>query len=127
MVYFCIHCFYIVTLFIYITEIYTMNHVKNRKNLLTLMAIGNTIPLIYDTYQLYDHGPVAYFSSFYNWFDFLFIWSGVAFVILSFIFTDPFQIELKIIMMTIILCSIVRTLFFMRIITSLTWLVTLMK
>lgn len=57
----------------------------------------------------------------------MFIWSGVAFVVLSFVIENPFDIRLKIIMMIIILCSIVRTLFFMRIITSLTWLVTLMK
>ena len=91
------------------------------------MAIGNVISLLYDSYQLYDHGIIDYFSSFYNWFDFGYIWAGVAFIVISFVEEDPFATNLKVIMMGIILCSIIRTLFFMRIITSLTWLVTLMK
>jgi CDP-diglyceride synthetase len=127
MILFSVHCLYIVSLFIYITEIYTLNHVKNRRKLLILMSVGNVISLLYDTYQLYDHGIVEYFSSFYNWFDFIYIWSGAAFIVISFINDDPYIISLKMIMMLIILCSIIRTLFFMRIITSLTWLVTLMK
>ena len=49
------------------------------------MAIGNIISLLYDTYQLYDHGIIDYFSSFYNWFDFLYIWSGVAFIVISYL------------------------------------------
>ena len=91
------------------------------------MAVGNFVPLIYDSYQLYDNGPFEYFSQFYNWFDFGFIWSGVAFIVLNLIYDDPFKFVLKSLMMIIILCSIIRTLFFMRIIESLTWLVTLMK
>ena len=48
------------------------------------MAIGNVISLLYDSYQLYDHGIIDYFSSFYNWFDFGYIWAGVAFIVISF-------------------------------------------
>lgn len=125
--YFCFHCFYTITLFVYITEIYTLNHLDNRKNLLILMAVGTIVPMFYDTYQLYDQGIISYLSSFYNWFDFIFIWSGVAFIILSFVYEDPFETTLKFLMMTIITCSITRSLFFMRIIPALTPLVTLMK
>jgi len=91
------------------------------------MSVGTFVPMFYDTYQLFDQGIVGYLSSFYNWFDFIFIWSGVAFIILSFWYDDPFEIKLKVLMMIIITCSITRTLFFMRIIPALTPLVTLMK
>ena len=123
---FCFHLFYMTCVFIYIIDIYSYNQLQHRKKLLVLMASGVAEPLAYDTYQLYDQGVRTHFSSFYNWFDFGFIWSGALFILLNY-FYSPFEITCKGVMMIMILCSIIKTLFFMRIITSLTPLVTLMK
>lgn len=88
---FCFHLFYLTCIFIYVTDIYSYNNFQQSKQLLVLMTFGVVEPLVYETYQLYDQGLIKYFTSFYNWFDFGYNWSGVVFILLNY-FYSPFEI-----------------------------------
>ena len=49
---------------------------------LVVMFFGMMYPLLYDSYQLKWMGWRKYFESFWNYFDFTFIWLGVINILL---------------------------------------------
>jgi hypothetical protein len=80
--------------------------------------------MIYDGTQLYQSGFRNYFASFWNYTDFLFIWTGVASIVLQNIY-DPFDVRCKLLMIVTIFCAIFKTFFFLRIFSSLSYIVTM--
>ena len=76
-------------------------------------------------------GPVSYFSSGFQVIDFVFIYSGLANVILLFTpafsaDTLPVQFTTQVLMILTILCSIPKTFLFLRVFGDLSYIVTML-
>lgn len=76
-------------------------------------------------------GPVSYFSSGFQVIDFVFIYSGLANVILLFTpafsaDTLPVQFTTQMLMILTILCSIPKTFLFLRVFGDLSYIVTML-
>lgn len=91
-----------------------------------MLATGILYPFVYDNIQLYKSGFSEYFSQIWNYTDLLFIWSGFINVIIQF-FLDPRHLLSKIFIIIVIMMAIIKTFFFLRIFTSLSYIVILLK
>ena len=118
------HFFYIFTISVNVVEVFERVQTKNNALYQLLLGCGIVYPLLYDSAQLYYGGFKNYFSTFWNYTDFLFIWSGVASIVMQNIF-DPFSVICKFLMIVTIFCAIFKTFFFLRIFSNLSYIVTM--
>lgn len=93
-------------------------------------AVTIIYPWGYDIVQMKEAGVRDYFSSAQNLFDFVFIYSGVANIILILFEDDARHLSVapapRIMMLLTILCSIPKTFFLLRVFESLSYIVTML-
>ena len=70
------------TLIIFINKVYIQNDKDNLRVYQILLIFGILYPWWYDTRQLFRSGFREYFSDMSNYFDMLYIYGGIANVIL---------------------------------------------
>ena len=79
-----VHLIYLLVTILYITDIYQHAEIDRLPTYRIILALGLVNPLVYDIVQMIHVGPIAYFSSVTQIIDFVFIYSGLANVILIF-------------------------------------------
>ena len=90
------------------------------------MAIGLIYPWTYEIIQMNKIGLIAYSKDFWNYSDTIFVYSGMINMILqNFTEIHPRHIVCKILMLFTLTASIMKTFFFLRAFSSLSYLVTL--
>lgn len=123
------HLFYMLTLSIFVNEIYCKSHTGHEEDTIIynfLLALGILYPFFYDNIQLYKTGFIEYFSQIWNFTDLLFIWSGFANIVIQF-YLKPTDLLSKIVIIVVILMAIIKTFFYIRIFESLSYIVILLK
>ena len=124
------HGFYIAVLILYINLVYvsggdseTHAHDSDKpeqfdQSYSILLAIGSLYPMIYDVTQMLKTGLVEYMSDMWNFMGFLYLVSSTQQIAYHMIL-GPNDIKSKISMTAVILLSMVKTLFYLRIFTKL--------
>ena len=120
------HFFYIFMMTLFVQSIYIDNNLQFRDFYNTCLLLGMAYPFFYDNMQLIREGPFEYFSSFWNYTDFLYNVLGVTNYILQFTQESPHEFKCKLIMILVIFLAIIKTFFFLRIFSSLSFLVTML-
>ena len=120
------HFLYIFGIVLQINAVYINYDVDNKERYALIATLGLVYPHAYDSIQLYNEGFAGYFNSFWNYTDMAFIWLGLANEINQYL-NDPFTLTSKLLMIIIILLSIIKTFFFLRIFSSLSYIVTMLK
>jgi hypothetical protein len=123
---FSFHLFYVFSLVSLINEVYIEGNVENLSNYIILLSVCIIYPFIYDTTQLIKAGISEYFSETSNFSDMIYIYGGIANIIMLDLF-DPYQFQNKLIMTILILQQIVKTFFFLRIFEKLSYIVTMLS
>ena len=95
-----------------------------------LLIVGLIYPLTYQLVQMKNEG-ISYFTNPFNLIDFVFIYTGLANLILVFTpaFSDstlPVQFTTQVLMLLVILCSIPKTFLFLRVFGGLSYIVTML-
>jgi hypothetical protein len=93
---------------------------------LFIMNLGIVYPLFYDSMQLYKLGIKGYFSDFWNYTDFLFIWGGFINIAQQYQ-SNSNNFNNKLVQIIIILLAIIKTFFFLRVIQSMSKIVTMLQ
>ena len=121
------HVCYVLILMVYIKFIYIdVEKDQAKKRIFEIMlAVGLAYPAAYDFTQFYREGARSYLSDIGNYFDMIYIWSGVINVILQ--NNDlSFSLGTKICMAIIVTQMIYKTFFFLRIYEDLSYIVTML-
>ena len=120
------HFFYLAILIIYINIIYIKDTgtVEDKITYVILLAIGIIYPLSYNIARIYNQG-FAFFGDISNWLDFLFAACSTVNCFAQIIF-NPFHLVSKILMILIILLGLLRTFTFLKIVASLSPIVTML-
>lgn len=87
---------------------------------------GIFYPFVYECVQLCRQGFVTYFTSIKNWGDVLYIFGSIGMSV-AHVVIDPFDLISKIIMISVIMLSIIRTFKFMRIFKDYSPIVTMLQ
>ena len=111
------HIVYLLAILLYINQIYLYNHTDSMYFLHKVILAGSAYPLAYDMGQMCKLGIVEYFSTVQNWFDFVFVWSGLLVVLIMNLDTtvSPFDLLPKILLQMVLFTSVPKTFFFLRI------------
>jgi hypothetical protein len=122
------HLIYISAILIYINQIYLFNNLEWMYKLHYIILGGIIYPFTYDMIQMYKVGIREYFSTAQNWFDFIFVWSGLFMVIIMNFYPtiSPFDILPKLLLLSTIQTSIPKTFFFLRVFERLSYIVTML-
>ena len=89
-----------------------------------LLAFGTFYPAIYDFSQMYHTGTKDYLADKWNWIDMLYILASISQVILHSV-TSPFTVASKLAMIMVLILSLGKTFFYMRIFDSMSPIVTM--
>lgn len=121
------HLFYIIAVTYYVYTTYLTGVYGQSDELFPkiLLCLGILYPFIYDSIQLYKQ-KWDYFKDPWNYSDMAFNWSGIC--NLFFQFTGkPDNLSSQITMTILLMFALVKSLFFLRIFDSLSYLVTLLR
>jgi hypothetical protein len=96
-----------------------------------IMALCLIYPTIYDMTQMYKQGVILYFQDFWNYVDQMHIWLGYTSIIVQLITYDTYNFSNQaygdIILILITYLMLVKTFFYLRIFSSISYIVTMMK
>jgi hypothetical protein len=99
--------------------------------MLNMMALSLCYQLIYDMTQLFNQGTRSYFSEIWNWTDQFHIWGGLVNIYLQSITDTVWRKEYeqfcKLLIMMLTFLLLIKTFFYMRLLPSMAYLVTMMK
>lgn len=121
-----IHTIYLLTFVIYTNEIYLHRRYESRVPLLWVMLACIIYPMFYDTMQLIKQ-KVDYFEDPWNLIDQCHIWIGVANIIVQRTEPDILTPQSQILMMIVALIMLIKLFFFLRIIDSVSGLVSMLQ
>jgi len=121
-----LHFFYLIILMIYINIIYIKNTgtKAEKKIYVVLLAVGVLYPQVYNLARIWKQG-LDYFKQPANYLDFFFVNLSSINCILQFTL-DPRSLTCKIIMILIIFLGLLRTFTFLKIVASLSPIVTML-
>lgn len=128
------HISQIVVLIFYVDFVYIRNQLpidpatgEYKENTLALVLLAGLIyPTIYESIQVFKFGASTYLSEFGNYFDLLYIWGSVAMSIIH-VILSPFNFLAKIVMISVIFLSVIRTFKFLRIFQAYSPIVTMLQ
>ena len=121
-----LHFFYLTILIIYINIIYIKNTgtAEQKQSYVILLAIGCVYPQLYNIVRISKQG-FGYFLVPGNYLDFLFAMFSTINCIFQ-LTTSPFSLVCKILMLLIIFLGLLRTFTFLKIVSSLSPIVTML-
>ena len=100
---------------------------KCKDNPYAIILLGGIFyPFCYECVQLWRQGFITYFTSIKNWGDVLYILGSIGMSV-AHVVIDPFHLLSKVIMISVIMLSIVRTFKFMRIFKDYSPIVTMLQ
>lgn len=121
----CFHFLYLAMLIAYINIVYVLNTAADYHALLsTILALGILYPALYDFTQMFKAG-FPYFVDLWNYSDIAYIFCSIANIVSQKV-KGPFALPSKILMIVIILISLMKTFFFLRIFNELSPIVTML-
>lgn len=121
-----IHFCYFITFVVYTNEVYLHRHYEARAPLCWLMLVCIIYPLFYDSMQLLKQ-KADYLKDPWNLVDQCHIWIGLANIMLQRFQPDILTSESQIIMFIVALIMLIKTFFFLRIVNSLSKLVSMLQ
>jgi hypothetical protein len=87
---------------------------------------GIFYPFCYELVQLWRQGFIQYFTSVKNWGDVFYIFGSIG-MSMAHLIINPFHLISKVVMITVIMLSIIRTFKFMRIFKDFSPIVTMLQ
>lgn len=96
------HFFYMITLCIYINKAYIQADVESTRPYQIMLIVAIIYPFWYETTQMLKSGICVYLSEMPNYLDLLYIYGGIANVVLQNLM-DPFHFINKLLMTIILL------------------------
>ena len=126
------HLYHMLTLIIYIDVAYIKNirgddgtyHVRTFCNF--IIFTGLVYPVFYEAKQLYRVGFVSYFTDLSNFVDITYIIAAASNILIQF-YKGPFHLYTKGLMIYILLIGLVKTFLFLRIFSSLSPIVNMLR
>ena len=121
--------FYIDFIYInnYLCETNADNELVCKDNPYAIILLGGILyPFVYECVQLWRQGFWPYFTSVKNWGDVLYIFGSIGMSV-AHVVIDPFHLTSKVIMISVIMLSIIRTFKFMRIFKDYSPIVTMLQ
>jgi hypothetical protein len=121
------HFFYLAILIIYINLIYIKDTGTPEEKVVyvSLLAIGTIYPQCYNIGRIIKKGPAEFFGDISNWLDFLFAIVSTVNCVTQ-LSEGPFHLASKIMMILIIFFGLLRTFTFLKIVASLSPIVTML-
>ena len=121
------HFFYLFTIIIYIKQVYIDNALGDYQQIFGIvLAVGIAYPACYEGIQFVHEGPSEYFNDSWNYSDFISIFSGIINIGQQFIMS-PFTVAARANMILVVFMLLLKTLFFLRVIESMSSIVTMIR
>ena len=119
------HFIFIITLSAYINTTYNEGTFGKKTSIMhpILMIISISYPFIFESIQLYKSG-LGYFNDPWNYIDFFFVYTSITNIVFQFTF-DPSEIYPIMINGLVVMFSLMKVLFFLRVFDYFSYLVTL--
>jgi hypothetical protein len=122
-----IHLIYVIVYWVYVNEVFLQRNFDYRMGLLRILGLCLIYPLVYECLQIKKLGSSEYFSQFWNNIDFIYVWIGISNLIVQRNIHELHHPASVVLMLFVTILLLIKSLFFLRIIHQLSFLVTMLK